>query len=309
MSTLRSMLGRHGWAATRRFVLVSMQSRELGMRTVYCSRPHEGTPQWVALPDFDSVDRHSTTETGRSVMIDDGTRAMGGPEISGCTMVDLAFVQRSDGSMGVIMWYRAGSASSLAKGRDAPPGTLVQFVADQFFSGVPGIGSPMVEDIYVPGVTMVDSRESAHLLANARDGLLRTLAMDPDLVSTAEPIEFEAAIGALLVELGYVVRLTVPSGDGGADLVASLDTPAGPLVALVQCKRRERLPVLVDQVRSFAAVVDAARVNHGIFVTSTRFSRGARKWVDDFHPYRISLVEKADLCGWLTRTASKPGRR
>ncbi len=94
--------------------------------------------------------------------------------------------------------------------------------------------------------------------------------------------QFESWIGTLLERYGFRVEVTQASGDGGIDIVATLDRPLVGGRYLVQCKRyAPDLIVGVPAVREFygALVADRGAVK-GLFITTSGFTAQAREFVE-----------------------------
>ena len=82
-------------------------------------------------------------------------------------------------------------------------------------------------------------------------------------------------------------------------MIASLMTPTGRYLCLVECKRYcPDRPVGVSLVRSLLGVVKAKRVTQGLLVTTSRFTRDAREFAEQV-PHQLSLREYFDLLDWL----------
>ncbi len=88
------------------------------------------------------------------------------------------------------------------------------------------------------------------------------------------PSDFEAYVGQVFARLGYRVRNTPDQKDHGIDLeVVSPDGTRG----VIQCKRY-RGTVGEPELRDFYGAMLRVGVGRGFFVTTSRFSRPARRW-------------------------------
>jgi HJR/Mrr/RecB family endonuclease len=87
-------------------------------------------------------------------------------------------------------------------------------------------------------------------------------------------IEFEGLITRLLEHMGFRAGMTKASGDGGIDIVATLDQPLIGGRYLIQCKRyAPDSPVGAATVREFYGVLTAdRRAVKGILVTTSGFT-------------------------------------
>jgi hypothetical protein len=97
------------------------------------------------------------------------------------------------------------------------------------------------------------------------------------------PREFEELIASLLQAEGFkTVKVIGRSGDGGIDVRADSDRPFVQGTYIVQCKRydvRKRVPP--SEVRAFHGVIAATPAAKGTFVTTSTFTKGARKFAED----------------------------
>lgn len=88
------------------------------------------------------------------------------------------------------------------------------------------------------------------------------------------PESFEILIGQLLSKMGYgSVRVTGSSGDEGVDGICSIDK-LGLYRVLFQAKRWQQ-QVPSKEIRDFVGAMQMARVQNGIFVTTSSFSKDA----------------------------------
>lgn len=85
------------------------------------------------------------------------------------------------------------------------------------------------------------------------------------------PRKFEEVVGSVFRSLGYDSRVTAYSADGGIDIF--LDGPGDTLIG-VQVKR-SRNSIEVGQVRELTGALVLAGITKGIFVTTSRFQKGA----------------------------------
>jgi HJR/Mrr/RecB family endonuclease len=105
--------------------------------------------------------------------------------------------------------------------------------------------------------------------------------------------EFESLIKALLLEMGFQADLTQVTGDGGIDIVATLDRPFSGGRYIFQCKRyAENNLVGAPAVRDFYGAVTADRAIKGIFITTSDFTAQAKEFAEQA---RIELVNRAKL--------------
>lgn len=93
--------------------------------------------------------------------------------------------------------------------------------------------------------------------------------------------EFELFVGDLFQRMGYSVKITQRTRDGGRDIIATKADPI-PFTLIVECKHwGENHKVNVSVVRSVYGVQSAEQANKSVIVTSSRFTRDARKFAED----------------------------
>lgn len=95
------------------------------------------------------------------------------------------------------------------------------------------------------------------------------------------PREFEIFVGDLFVGLGYSVKVTKPTRDGGKEIIATTNGPI-PMTLIVECKHwKESHKVDVSAVRSIYGVQIATQANKSVVVTSSKFSQDARQFAEE----------------------------
>lgn len=163
------------------------------------------------------------------------------------------------------------------------------------------------------GLGRVTLSEEDVVQASAVLGLsTRTLGITPPHdVDMLSGTDFETVIARLLQSMGFHTEVTQASGDGGIDIVATLDRPLIGGRYLIQCKRfsPDKL-VGAATVRDFygALSADSAAVK-GILITTSAFTSQARAFARDLP---IELIDGQQLRGLLahhgtsTQTQSKP---
>ncbi len=119
-----------------------------------------------------------------------------------------------------------------------------------------------------------------------------------DLVRLS-PRDFENLVGKLLERLGYNVRLTPASRDGGVDMLAERRGPLSPQSIIVECKHYPHRTVPVHELRALYGVLtrrdDAQRA---VLVTSGDFSQGCYEFA---RGQPIDLIDGKRLLGLLQK--------
>jgi len=120
----------------------------------------------------------------------------------------------------------------------------------------------------------------------------------PDIQSL-DPFAFERFIGELFSHMGYHARVTKKSNDGGVDIFAKIQTPAGTNDVIIQCKHKENPNSTVDigKVRELFGVFSADKKLHkAILVTNGRFTSGA---INFAMRNGIELIDGTKLQGYI----------
>lgn len=101
------------------------------------------------------------------------------------------------------------------------------------------------------------------------------------LIDKLEWKRFEDVCVQYFLELGYQATTTGIGADGGIDFKIHDHTGTN-LLYLGQCKAWQgHNPVGVEQVRAFYGVMKAQQVNHGIYMTSSRYTDAASAWANN----------------------------
>lgn len=103
--------------------------------------------------------------------------------------------------------------------------------------------------------------------------------------------EFEFFVGSIFEKLGFNIKITKATRDGGHDIIATKATPI-PFTLIVECKHwGEKHKVDVSVIRSVYGVQTAEQANQSVVVTSSKFTRDARKFAEE----RKNLMELWDI--------------
>ena len=107
-------------------------------------------------------------------------------------------------------------------------------------------------------------------------------------------IDFENLVATLLARMGFHVEMTKASGDGGIDIIATLDKPLLKGRYLIQCKRfAAESPIGAPLIREFYGAV---RADHGavkgVFITTSYFTEQAK---DFARGLAIDLIDRDQL--------------
>ncbi|MBM4429507.1 MAG: restriction endonuclease [Chloroflexi bacterium] len=115
----------------------------------------------------------------------------------------------------------------------------------------------------------------------------------------SSPAFFERLVVDLLVKMGYggsradAGRAIGRSGDGGIDGIIKEDR-LGLGVVYIQAKRWDSSPVGRPAVMQFAGALQAQKASKGVFITASRFTDDARKYVSQIGS-KIVLLDGEEL--------------
>ena len=86
------------------------------------------------------------------------------------------------------------------------------------------------------------------------------------------------------------------SGDGGIDgIVTKYDRIRGTVIHYVQSKRYTTNSVQRPEVQRFVGALDPHRAKIGVFITTSRFTEGAKEYVKSLNLYDVRLVDGYEL--------------
>ena len=95
------------------------------------------------------------------------------------------------------------------------------------------------------------------------------------------PRDFEILVADIFEKLGFSVKITPKTRDGGKDIIATKATPI-PYTLIIECKHwGESHKVDVSVVRSVYGVQMATQANQSVIVTSSKFTKDARKFAEE----------------------------
>ena len=117
-------------------------------------------------------------------------------------------------------------------------------------------------------------------------------------IRNMSPREFEFFVADIFERLGYSVKITQATRDGGHDIIATKADPI-PFTLIVECKHwGEKHKVDVSVVRSVYGVQMAEQANQSVIVTSSKFTRDARKFAEE-RKNLMALLDIDDLIKFM----------
>ena len=127
------------------------------------------------------------------------------------------------------------------------------------------------------------------------DNLLQNIMNDRETLYRMRPEEFEDLVAEIFRRDGYEVKVTPRTRDGGKDIIASFNKNGIPYLLYIECKRfTEKHKVGVEIVQRIFGTQTADRVGKSVVVTSSTFSRDARRFAEEQN-HMIDLLDYDDL--------------
>jgi len=152
--------------------------------------------------------------------------------------------------------------------------------------------------IYEPEQDQRALVEIPKVIINVNEFLAERVALKPELLRQMSPRRFEEFIAEIFDHFGYEVEVTSATRDGGRDLIAISRRHGILSKTLVECKRY--VPpnkVGVGHVRQLLGTKTAEVATRGVIVTTSYFSREARK-LEEQNKYVISLQDFDAISSW-----------
>jgi restriction system protein len=158
--------------------------------------------------------------------------------------------------------------------------------------------------LFSPTGKLMDEKEEGYQrivshVAQANDDLLAKIEGNPKLLYDISPREFEDLIASVLKKMGYSIRQTKLTRDGGKDIYAAINDPLGKFLYVVECKRYgPRDHIGVGIVRSLYGVVQAERATAGVLVTSSFFTKPAIEFQQQVGN-QLTLRDYIEVQNWI----------
>lgn len=107
------------------------------------------------------------------------------------------------------------------------------------------------------------------------------LEYNREKIKRMSPRDFEYFVADIFEKLGFSVKITQATRDGGKDIIVTKTDPI-PYTLIVECKHwGEKHKVDVSVVRSVYGVQMATQANQSVVVTSSKFTRDARQFAEE----------------------------
>lgn len=148
------------------------------------------------------------------------------------------------------------------------------------------------------GCTYIE-KPSAEMEYNLPEKVLsiyEEILLNPEYVYNLEPCEFEEFVADVFRNIRFSAEVTQKTHDGGKDIVATFEMGGVLYTTYFECKRYSpNRPVGVEIVRELYAVMEMERVDKGVIVTTSHFTRGAVVEAQRLNG-RIRLIDFDELC-------------
>lgn len=148
------------------------------------------------------------------------------------------------------------------------------------------------------GCTYIDkpSVEMEYNLPEKVLSIYEEILLNPEYVYNLEPCEFEEFVADVFRGIGFNAEVTQKTHDGGKDIVATFEMGGVLYTTYFECNRYSPdRPVGVEIVRELYAVMEMERVDKGVIVTTSHFTRGAVAEAQRLNG-RIRLIDFDELC-------------
>jgi restriction endonuclease Mrr len=158
---------------------------------------------------------------------------------------------------------------------------------------------PAEEVLLVPFDDPTDTLTKA--ASQSQEALIEYLAKHPDEIHAVHSRRFEEIICEVFTSFGFTVELTKQTRDGGLDLICFKTDVLGIATKyVIEVKRyAPQRRISVHLVRAFYAVKVAEAACHGIFATTSTFTKDAWKFSKKQHILNLHLRDKQDVMGWI----------
>ena len=132
--------------------------------------------------------------------------------------------------------------------------------------------------------------------------LILELGKQPEAMYELSSGTFEELVAELLEDMGYDVKLTPRTRDGGRDIIAVFKLPHADILTIVDCKHfakhRKIGPDIVQRLLWVADRNDKA--SQAMLVTTSSFTSGS-KIIEKEYKWKLSLKDFNDIKVWLSQ--------
>ena len=166
-------------------------------------------------------------------------------------------------------------------------------------------------DLHDAGVDRLSHEWFAQLvapdLATVHAGVFEHFAKDPDRISSLQWRALEELVGAIFEANGFLVKLGSGHADQGVDLRLIEHSVYGDLLTTVQVKSGKS-PVRLHYVQALAAAGQLEGAYGSLFVSSSRFLPGVKKWAEHWNReslQTLQLATSSEVAEWCGAAAGR----
>lgn len=127
--------------------------------------------------------------------------------------------------------------------------------------------------------------------------LLEYFAKHPDRLPDLHWRQFELLLQRIFANQGYDTEVGPGYADGGVDLRLIHKDGIGEIITLVQAKKYSSKAITIEAVQALYGAVEAEGANRGLFVTTSRYLPGARRFAAAKHR-KLILADSVDVSRW-----------
>lgn len=142
--------------------------------------------------------------------------------------------------------------------------------------------------LFLPDGRLSGMFDAAEIIRAKFIGLPGTNSEKIRFLLTLDWRKFECLVERLYSSMGYETQLTPPRRDGGRDVIATKRLTGSLEHSRIECKLYREEPVGLGIVQRLLGVVSGEKVNKGVVVTTSRFTKPARKYAAE-NP-RLELI-------------------
>lgn len=155
------------------------------------------------------------------------------------------------------------------------------------------------EELYKEPNSSDEIEKQAIVLTTINEEVKSYLKKHPEKLYDLTPRKFEELIASILEDLGFEVKLTKKTRDGGSDIIASIKNSVTSFLILVECKKYSPdNKVGVGIIREVAGVHSSKEPSKSIIVTTSFFTKDAQKEAAHYKD-KLDLKDYNNLKEWL----------
>jgi HJR/Mrr/RecB family endonuclease len=192
--------------------------------------------------------------------------------------------------------FRAIEVNASLESTDAAETELLNKMAELAHSG------EFKEELYKEPTPISEIDEPTTItITNIDEEVKNYLKKHPEKLYDLSPRKFEELVASILEDLGFDVKLTQETRDGGTDIIARIKNSVTSFLVLVECKKYSpENKVGVGIIRQVAGVHSLREPSKSIIVTTSFFTEDAQKWASQYKE-KLELKDYNNLKEWLKK--------